>query len=336
MAGPILFRLSGAPVGERRPAAAAGRRRLDGAPDWSLRMKAVESRLEEAEAGTAGLDRGHVRARAAPAGGFRRGAGASARAEAQRLPAFAPSGARGAEPLPARPSGGAGGLAERRARRRRRQKFRRTARRLWRPDFGSPVSTALRPRRGRRADNRASWGWMFVSLGASAKNTGDAKGELRAYDAKGVAARRRRLRFWRAGSPPRRNSTCRSSCAMTWRGWKFWAKIPQAPFSCSISGRGGGASASSPARGPEQPLPLAFCITCATRCWPFADLRQPKPGDADPVRPSAQSRTGVDVLILADVNVVEPGTAGRRLDAFLASAAHVLRFAGPRLAARRR
>jgi hypothetical protein len=63
---------------------------------------------------------------------------------------------------------------------------------------------------------------------------------------------------------------------------------------------------------------------------PFAEIRQPKPGDADPVGHLLDD--GVDVLVLADVNVASPELR-QRLDAFLASGGTIVRFAGPRLAA---
>ncbi len=65
---------------------------------------------------------------------------------------------------------------------------------------------------------------------------------------------------------------------------------------------------------------------------PFADLREPKAGAADPIGQLLDE--GVDVLILADVNAAAPALR-KRLDAFLASGGTLLRFAGPRLAAAR-
>ena len=49
---------------------------------------------------------------------------------------------------------------------------------------------------------------------------------------------------------------------------------------------------------------------------PFADLREPRPGAADPIGQLLDE--GVDVLILADVNAAAPSLR-KRLDAFLAS-----------------
>ncbi len=63
---------------------------------------------------------------------------------------------------------------------------------------------------------------------------------------------------------------------------------------------------------------------------PFADLREPRPGDPDPVGHLLED--GVDVLILADSKVA--GRAMRvKLDKFLDSGGTIIRFAGPRLAA---
>ena len=79
----------------------------------------------------------------------------------------------------------------------------------------------------------------------------------------------------------------------------------------------------------EQPLlsPLHFLRDALL---PFADLREAKPGAADPVGQVLDD--GVDVLILADVNAAAPALRAR-LDAFLASGGTLVRFAGPRLAA---
>ena len=63
---------------------------------------------------------------------------------------------------------------------------------------------------------------------------------------------------------------------------------------------------------------------------PFADLREAKPGDPDPIGHLLDE--GVDVLVLADAGA--GGTAlSQRLDEFLAAGGTILRFAGPRLAA---
>jgi hypothetical protein len=59
-------------------------------------------------------------------------------------------------------------------------------------------------------------------------------------------------------------------------------------------------------------------------------LREAKPGASDPVGQLLDE--GVDVLILADVNVAAPALRAR-LDAFLAAGGTLVRFAGPRLAA---
>lgn len=79
----------------------------------------------------------------------------------------------------------------------------------------------------------------------------------------------------------------------------------------------------------EQPLlsPLHYLRDALS---PYADLREAKPGDSDPVGHLLDD--GVDVLILADVNAAAPALRAR-LDAFLASGGTIVRFAGPRLAA---
>ncbi len=82
MAGPI-FSPSGAPAAKGGPLLLLVDDVWTAAPDWSLRMKAVESRLEEAgRQGRPAAIVAMTERRAAPAGGFRRRAGASARAEA--------------------------------------------------------------------------------------------------------------------------------------------------------------------------------------------------------------------------------------------------------------
>ncbi len=80
----------------------------------------------------------------------------------------------------------------------------------------------------------------------------------------------------------------------------------------------------------EQPFlsPLHFLRDALV---PFADLREPKPGDADPIAHLVDD--GVDVLILADASVVAPELK-KKLDEFLSAGGTVLRFAGPRLAAK--
>ncbi|MGO8738308.1 DUF4159 domain-containing protein [Rhodoblastus sp.] len=81
----------------------------------------------------------------------------------------------------------------------------------------------------------------------------------------------------------------------------------------------------------QQPLlsPLHYLRDALS---PFADLREAKPGAADPIGQLLDE--GVDVLILADVNAAAPALR-KRLDGFLASGGTLLRFAGPRLAAAR-
>jgi hypothetical protein len=81
--------------------------------------------------------------------------------------------------------------------------------------------------------------------------------------------------------------------------------------------------------GPEQTFlsPMHYLRDALV---PFADLREAKPGDADPVGRLLDD--GVDVLILADTNVASPELR-QKLDAFLQSGGTILRFAGPRLAA---
>ncbi len=64
---------------------------------------------------------------------------------------------------------------------------------------------------------------------------------------------------------------------------------------------------------------------------PFADLREPKPGDPNPLVHLIDE--GVDVLILADSSVAAPELR-KKLDDFLAAGGTILRFAGPRLAAK--
>ena len=81
--------------------------------------------------------------------------------------------------------------------------------------------------------------------------------------------------------------------------------------------------------GPEQTF-LSPMHYLRDALLPFADLREAKPGDADPVGHLLDD--GVDVLILADANVAAPELR-QRLDAFLQSGGTILRFAGPRLAA---
>jgi hypothetical protein len=79
----------------------------------------------------------------------------------------------------------------------------------------------------------------------------------------------------------------------------------------------------------EQPL-LSALHYLRDALSPFADLREAKPGASDPVGQLLDE--GVDVLILADVNVAAPALRAR-LDAFLAAGGTLVRFAGPRLAA---
>ncbi|MCI4677633.1 DUF4159 domain-containing protein [Rhodoblastus acidophilus] len=81
----------------------------------------------------------------------------------------------------------------------------------------------------------------------------------------------------------------------------------------------------------EQPL-LSSLHYLRDALSPFADLREAKPGAADPIGQLLDE--GVDVLILADVNAAAPAVR-KRLDAFLASGGTLLRFAGPHLAAAR-
>jgi hypothetical protein len=81
--------------------------------------------------------------------------------------------------------------------------------------------------------------------------------------------------------------------------------------------------------GPEQTF-LSPMHYLRDALLPFADLREAKPGDADPVGHLLDD--GVDVLILADTNVAAPELR-QKLDAFLQSGGTILRFAGPRLAA---
>ncbi len=81
--------------------------------------------------------------------------------------------------------------------------------------------------------------------------------------------------------------------------------------------------------GPEQTF-LSPMHYLRDALLPFADLREAKPGDADPIGHLLDD--GVDVLILADANVAAPELR-QRLDAFLQSGGTILRFAGPRLAA---
>lgn len=78
----------------------------------------------------------------------------------------------------------------------------------------------------------------------------------------------------------------------------------------------------------EQPL-LAPLHYLRDALAPFADLREPRPGASDPVGQLLDG--GVDVLILADVAVTP--ALRQKLEAFLAQGGAVLRFAGPRLAA---
>ena len=80
----------------------------------------------------------------------------------------------------------------------------------------------------------------------------------------------------------------------------------------------------------EQPFlsPLHFLRDALL---PFADLREPKPGDVDPVAHLIDD--GVDVLVLADASVAAPELK-KKLDDFLAAGGVILRFAGPRLASK--
>lgn len=80
----------------------------------------------------------------------------------------------------------------------------------------------------------------------------------------------------------------------------------------------------------EQPFlsPLHYLRDALS---PYADLREPKPGDPDPIVHLIDE--GVDVLILADASVAAPGLQ-KKLDDFLAAGGTILRFAGPRLAAK--
>ncbi len=80
----------------------------------------------------------------------------------------------------------------------------------------------------------------------------------------------------------------------------------------------------------EQPFlsPLHYLRDALS---PYADLREPKPGDPDPIVHLIDE--GVDVLVLADSSVAAPELR-KKLDDFLAAGGVILRFAGPRLAAK--
>lgn len=79
---------------------------------------------------------------------------------------------------------------------------------------------------------------------------------------------------------------------------------------------------------PDQPL-LSPLYYLKKALLPFADLREEKPGETDPV--GRLLGEGVDVLVLADMTLA-PETR-EKLDKFLQAGGTVLRFAGPRLAA---
>ena len=81
--------------------------------------------------------------------------------------------------------------------------------------------------------------------------------------------------------------------------------------------------------GLAQPL-LNSAHYIRTALAPYADLREPKAGQADPIGQLLDE--GVDLLILADASAASP-LARKRLEQFLYDGGVLLRFAGPRLAA---
>jgi len=78
----------------------------------------------------------------------------------------------------------------------------------------------------------------------------------------------------------------------------------------------------------DQPL-LAPLYYLRKALAPYADLREEKPGETDPI--GRLIGDGADVLILADM--VLPPDALQKLKTFLEAGGTVVRFAGPRLAA---
>jgi hypothetical protein len=322
MAGPV-FSPAGAPVAGTGPLLLLIDDFWTAAPDWALRQSAIEARLEEA--GRLGQPAAVLALSEAAPPRLQEVSAALAQARAVTpkafLPARGPALGKVADFLRAHPAAHVVWLSDG----------------LTGPDGEAfarelavltPDAEILRDPRATRvisgAENRAAE--MAVSLRRSAE-TGPAAGKIRAVDAKGALLGEADFTFAgldataRIDLPtPLRNDIARLEIA--------GENSAGATFLLDAGARrrrvglvAGGAA--------EQPFlsPLHY-LRDALR--PFADLREPKPGDADAIAHLIDE--GVDVLILADVTVAAPETR-EKLNAFLGAGGVILRFAGPRLAA---
>ena len=193
----------------------------------------------------------------------------------------------------------------------------------------APDAEILRDPRAARvlagADNQAAALEVEVRRAAA---TGPATGQIRAFDAKGAALGEADFNF-AAGM----TATARVDLPIQLRNEIARLEIANensagGVFLLDAGARRRRVGLVSGATG-EQPFlsPLHYLRDALS---PFADLREPRPGDSDPI--SHLIDDGVDVLILADANVSAAETR-EKLEAFLKSGGTVLRFAGPRLAA---
>ncbi len=323
MAGPV-FSPAGAPVAGKGPLLLLVDDFWTAAPDWVLRMKAAEARLEEA--GRQGQPAAvmALSETAAPKLEEFSTALAHLRALAPKayLPARMPALANIAEFLQAQKTDHvvwlSDGLADADG-----ANFARELAAL------APGTEILRGPRATRildgADNQAAA--MEVLLRRSAA-TGASAGKIQAFDAKGAPLGEADFDFAAAFEAKARfdlPTQLRNEIARLVISGENSAG---ATFLLDAGARrrrvglvfGGSA---------EQPYlsPLHYLRDALS---PFADVRETKPGDPDPVAHLLDG--GADLLILADANVAAPETR-EKLDAFLAAGGVILRFAGPRLAA---
>ena len=324
MAGPV-YSPTGAPVAKNGPLLLLIDDFWTAAPDWPLRVKAAESRLEEA--GRLGQPAA-VQALSESAQPPRLEEFSSALAH---LRALAPKAFLSGR-LPALPKIAAFLQAHP------------TAQVVWLSDglmdedgesFArklaalAPDAEILRDPRAARvlagADNQAAALEVEVRRSTSA---GPAAGQIRAFDAKGAALGEADFAF-AAGL----TAKARFDLPIQLRNEMARLEISGensagGVFLLDAGARRRRVGLVSGATG-EQPFlsPLHYLRDALL---PFADLREAKPGDPDPVGHLIDE--GVDVLILADTNVGATELR-EKLEAFLKSGGTVLRFAGPRLAA---